>query len=95
MDGLDVQEGQLRGGMTAGDPAYGLTERTGRLVDAGGDREVPIERGDYPRFYEAVVRWLRFDAGKALGKSGERFSIGGRSGPKKRRCAGTISPMPD
>ncbi len=31
----------------------------GRLVDAGGSRELALERGAYERFYEAVVPWLR------------------------------------
>jgi predicted dehydrogenase len=58
-DGLDVQEDQLRAGMRPGDPAYGWTERPGRLVDAGGERALPLERGAYPVFYSGVVGWLR------------------------------------
>ena len=58
IDGLDVQEGQLRAGMTPGDPAYGAADGDGRLADAEGSRPVRLERGDYPAFYEGVVDWL-------------------------------------
>ncbi len=60
--GLDVQEDQLRGGMTPADPRYGRAERSGRLVDDGGERPVELERGDYPAFYARVVTWLRGQA---------------------------------
>ena len=42
----------------AGSPITGVTERTGRLVDADGEKPVSIERGDYPAFYRQVVDWL-------------------------------------
>src|SRR3954447_6127664 len=58
VDGLDVQEPQLRSGMTPADPDFGRADRRGRLVHAGGEREVALERGDYPAFYEGVVAWL-------------------------------------
>jgi len=59
---LDVQEGQLRDGMTPLDPAFGRSERQGRLVTVEGERAVPLERGDYTAFYGGVVAWLRDDA---------------------------------
>jgi predicted dehydrogenase len=58
-DGLDVQEEQLRAGMTPADPGFGETDRAGRLVDEHGERPVPLERGNYAAFYAGVVRWLR------------------------------------
>jgi predicted dehydrogenase len=58
IDGLDVQEAQLRGGMTPADPEFGRSDRQGRLVDAEGERSVAIEPGDYAAFYEGVVAWL-------------------------------------
>jgi predicted dehydrogenase len=57
-DGLDVQEGQLRSGMTPDDPEFGASDREARLVDADGERTIPLDRGDYPAFYKAVVDWL-------------------------------------
>src|SRR5436190_7278264 len=57
-DGPDVQEGQLRSGMTPDEDAYGVSDREGRLVDSAGARPVPIERGEYPAFYRSVVDWL-------------------------------------
>jgi predicted dehydrogenase len=58
--GLDPQEAQLADGLGPGDPGYGRAG-PGRLVDAGGARELPLEAGAYERFYEGVVRWLRED----------------------------------
>jgi predicted dehydrogenase len=57
-DGLDPQEPQLEQGMRPSDEGYGVAG-PGRLVDASGSRELPLERGAYERFYEAVVPWLR------------------------------------
>ncbi len=57
-DGLDPQEPQLEQGMRPGDEGYGVSG-PGRLVDAGGTRELALERGAYERFYESVVSWLR------------------------------------
>ena len=57
-DGLDVQEGQLRSGMTPTDPEFGASDREARIVDADGERTIPLERGDYMAFYRAVVDWL-------------------------------------
>lgn len=59
--GLDPQEAQLADGMRPGDPDYGRAG-PGRLVDAGGARELQLEPGAYERFYEGVERWLREDA---------------------------------
>jgi predicted dehydrogenase len=58
VDGLDVQEDQLRDGMTPRDPGFGRGDRPGRLVDADGERPVSIEPGNSPAFYEGVVAWL-------------------------------------
>ena len=58
VDGLDEQESQLRGGMTPDDPAFGRSDRQGRLVGADGGDVVPIARGDYGAFYAGVVGWL-------------------------------------
>jgi scyllo-inositol 2-dehydrogenase (NADP+) len=57
-DGLDPQEPQLEQGMRPGDDDFGMAP-PGWLSDADGTREVPLERGAYERFYEAVVPWLR------------------------------------
>ncbi|MEA2398102.1 MAG: scyllo-inositol 2-dehydrogenase [Thermoleophilaceae bacterium] len=59
--GLDPQEAQLADGLRPGDPDYGRAS-PGRLVDAGGARELPLEPGAYERFYEGVARWLGDDA---------------------------------
>ncbi|MFL5886994.1 MAG: Gfo/Idh/MocA family oxidoreductase [Thermoleophilaceae bacterium] len=61
IDGLDVQEPQLRDGMQPGDPAFGMSDQPARLVDADGERPVPVERGDYVAFYRGVVDWLAAD----------------------------------
>ena len=59
--GLDVQEAQLRGGMSPLDPAYGIEPRAlwGVLHDGEATRPTPPERGAYPAFYEAVARAIR------------------------------------
>jgi predicted dehydrogenase len=59
VDGLDIQEGQLREGMTPPDPAFGRSDRPGRLVTADDEQAVRLERGAYPAFYAGVVAWLR------------------------------------
>jgi predicted dehydrogenase len=59
--GLDPQEDQLRDGMRPGDDEFGVAP-PGRIVDEEGSAPVELERGAYPRFYEAVVPWLRADA---------------------------------
>jgi scyllo-inositol 2-dehydrogenase (NADP+) len=56
--GLDPQEAQLADGLRPGDAGYGRAA-PGRLVDAGGTRELALEPGAYQRFYEGVDRWLR------------------------------------
>ena len=58
IDGLDVQESQLRSGTRPSDAGFGVSDREARLIDAEGERAVPLERGDYPAFYRAVVDWL-------------------------------------
>lgn len=61
VDGLDGQEAQLRAGVRADDPAFGVEppERWGRLHRGPEDvRPVPSERGTWPSFYEAVVTHL-------------------------------------
>jgi predicted dehydrogenase len=59
VDGLDVQEAQLREGMTPDDPAFGRSDRRSRLVTEDGEQPVALERGSYTAFYEGVVGWLR------------------------------------
>lgn len=58
-DGVDPQEAQLRSGVRPGDPEFGRAEHPGRLVGAETVRDVELDRGDYPAFYEGVVAWLR------------------------------------
>ena len=57
-EGLDPQEPQLVDGLRPGDPGFGERETPGRLVDADGERAVPIERGRYEDFYAGVRAWL-------------------------------------
>ena len=63
--GLDVQEEQLRAGLTPASPGFGEEppERWGTLgADGGGSadvRAVPTEPGAYAGFYRAVVACLR------------------------------------
>jgi predicted dehydrogenase len=52
--GLDPQEPQLADGMRPGDDGYGVGN-DGLLSDG---ESVPLERGAYERFYEAVLAWL-------------------------------------
>jgi predicted dehydrogenase len=57
VDGLDPQEPQLAGGVGPADDRYGVREVPGRLVlPSNGGRPVPIERGAYQEFYEAIAR---------------------------------------
>ena len=60
-DGLDVQEDQLKSGLTPGVAGWGVDSRPGVLVDgATGAREaVAGPPGDYPAYYSAVARALR------------------------------------
>jgi len=54
--GIDVQEAQLRSGMDARDPGFGLDERDGSFTSADGTRtSVPTERGRYLDYYDAVA----------------------------------------
>jgi predicted dehydrogenase len=56
--GLDVQEGQLKAGMTPGAPGWGVDGRYGtitRVVDeVPVTQEVPIAPSDYRQFYAGV-----------------------------------------
>ncbi|HEX8123038.1 MAG TPA: Gfo/Idh/MocA family oxidoreductase [Solirubrobacteraceae bacterium] len=61
VDGLDPQEEQLLGGMRIGSDGFGQSP-PGRVVDAHGEREQPLEPGDYRGFYEGVRDWLAGDA---------------------------------
>jgi predicted dehydrogenase len=56
--GLDPQEAQLAEGMRPGDEGYGVGP-DGLLREVEGEENVPLERGAYERFYEAVPAWLR------------------------------------
>ena len=60
VDGLDPQEDQLLGGMRIGDEGFGQSPPA-RIVDADGEREQPLEAGDYRGFYEGVRDWLAGD----------------------------------
>ena len=54
--GLDPQEEQLKSGMDAGDPRFGITDNQGTLTFPDGTREsVLTERGTWPAFYEQVA----------------------------------------
>lgn len=59
--GLDVQEEQLRAGLTPLDAGYGVTppEAYGALGTPGDTRRVPTEPGRYQDFYPAVAAALR------------------------------------
>ena len=58
--GLDVQEENLRDGLSPGDPDWGEEppERWGLLSTADSEREVPTERGSYGSFYAGVAASL-------------------------------------
>jgi predicted dehydrogenase len=95
VDGLDPQESRLRDGMTPRDPGYGQPDRAGRLVDGDGEHPVPLERGDYPGFYEGVVAWLRDGApppvAPADAVAGLEILDAARTGAAERRAM-TIRP---
>ena len=59
--GLDPQESQLAAGLRPLDPVFGRAG-PGRLVDADGPRDLPLEPGAYQRFYEQVPAWLAGNA---------------------------------
>ncbi len=58
---LDVQEAQLRGGLTPRDQSYGVVPAgEWGALDAGGDEHpVSSARGDYGEFYRRLVAALR------------------------------------
>ena len=56
VDGLDPQEPQLVDGLRPGDDGYGARDGPARLVDEGGPRPLPVERGRYEDFYAALAR---------------------------------------
>lgn len=58
---LDVQEAQLRGGMSPDDPAFGLSP-AGQLHNEHGPREQALVPGNWPAFYRGVRDWLAGDA---------------------------------
>lgn len=60
-DVLDSQEDALRAGRSPDEATWG-TNPPGRLVAGDEVREVPTERGAYPRFYAQVTAALRGDA---------------------------------
>ena len=77
--GMDGQEEALHRGGRPGEPDWGVapSARWG-TVGAGDDGEpVPSEPGDYGRFYQGVVAWLRHGA-PAAGRPTRR-------GPRPRR----------
>lgn len=59
--GLDVQEQQLRDGLTPADPGYGVTppEAYGLLGTPGRARPQPTEAGRYQDFYSQVAAAIR------------------------------------
>ena len=59
--GLDVQEDQLKSGLTPGAVGWGVDPRPGVVVDgATGAREAMAgPSGDYPAYYSAVARAIR------------------------------------
>lgn len=59
--GLDVQEEQLKAGMTPGGPGWGVDPRPATWVDGdtGARSAAPGPTGDYPAYYAAVARALR------------------------------------
>lgn len=59
--GLDVQEAQLRDGLSPSDPAFGLSP-AGQLHDEHGAREHSLVPGNWPAFYVGVRDWLAGDA---------------------------------
>lgn len=60
-DGLDVQEDQLKSGLTPCVAGWGVDPRPGVVVDgATGAQEVRVgPPGDYPAYYAAIARALR------------------------------------
>lgn len=60
-DGLDVQEDQLKSGLTPGAMGWGVDPRPGVVIDgATGAREVVTgSPGDYPAYYAAVAGAIR------------------------------------
>jgi predicted dehydrogenase len=58
---MDVQEEQLRSGMSPLDPAFGLAEPDtyGRLGNPDSWQIVPTDRGAYTEFYPAVAEAIR------------------------------------
>jgi predicted dehydrogenase len=62
--GLDVQEQQLRDGLTPGDEAYGMTppEAYGMLGTPGKVHPQPTEAGRYQDFYPQVAAAIRGEA---------------------------------
>jgi predicted dehydrogenase len=59
--GLDPQEFQLAAGLRPGAPDFGRSG-PGRLVDADGRHDMPLDPGAYHRFYEQVPSWLAGEA---------------------------------
>ncbi|WP_311336865.1 Gfo/Idh/MocA family oxidoreductase, partial [Cardiobacterium hominis] len=67
--GLDVQEAQLKAGMSPRDAAYGLeaAAQFGTLYAADGSaRTVPPVRGDFAAYYRNVAAALRGEAPLAV-----------------------------
>ncbi|GAB3965322.1 Gfo/Idh/MocA family oxidoreductase [Actinoallomurus acanthiterrae] len=61
--GLDVQEDQLRAGLTPAEPEYGVTppEAYGTVGTPGDTRPEPTDPGRYQDFYPAVAAAVRGD----------------------------------
>lgn len=67
-DGLDVQEDQLKSGLTPGVAGWGVDPRSGVVVDGttGARETVAGPPGDYPAYYSAVARAIRDGAPNPL-----------------------------
>ena len=64
VSGMDVQEEQLRAGLTPKDPGYGIAPpgASGVVGTPGDERPEPTAAGAYHEFYAAVARTLAEDA---------------------------------
>lgn len=59
IDGLDVQEDQLKAGLRPGDAGWAHESRTAQLFDANGSQALTLPAGDYPAYYAAIARAVR------------------------------------
>lgn len=59
--GLDVQEDQLKAGLTPGAAGWGVDPRSGVVIDGATDAQEAVAGppGDYPAYYAAIARAVR------------------------------------